>query len=68
MISAVTLFPPRSRVHFGDPETHHPVATLPEGGSVAITAPGGVKVIGPLLVESSVAASQNLSSSSTSMP
>ncbi|MBB3953401.1 phage baseplate assembly protein V [Novosphingobium sediminicola] len=45
-----------------DPETHHLAAALPEGGSVAITAPGGVRIVGPLLVEGSVAASQNLSS------
>lgn len=46
-----------------DPISHHLSATLPEGGSVQISAPGGVKVIGTLLVDGSVAASGNLSSS-----
>ncbi|WCT76298.1 phage baseplate assembly protein V [Novosphingobium humi] len=45
-----------------DPESHHLSAILPDGGSVQITAPGGVKIIGTLLVDGSIAASGNLSS------
>lgn len=43
-----------------DPEAHQLSATLPEGGSAVITAPGGIRLVGNVEIEGQLTASQDV--------
>ncbi|MGB8603373.1 MAG: phage baseplate assembly protein V [Rhizomicrobium sp.] len=68
----VTLYADGARIAY-DAKAHALTATLPAGGTAAITAPGGIKITGPveidgtLKVTKSVAADEDVTASGISL-